>query len=487
VNNSDRTGATGPADTARPVGERIAGIAVLGWASAIAVTVQAALLVHAHAHLFADGAFYLYWLLLEQRPLDIDFARHFAHLATQYPAALAIELGATRVETLSRVLGVGLYGPTLAALACAAWIARAQPRYLIFPLATAAAVGANSSFFAVSEGHLLAALFWPLAFLLVLRRTWSAPTFVLAAVLAFPTLRSYESMVLLGPILALLAGWRARGAGGATRLAFLALAAYFAAGAALAAHEIAYPREPGNLASFVESLRFYRDHRGHWHRLGLMSLAGLALVAIALLTDAASRSWPVVLAAFALACGAAALAPLAQATSVAPLLHYRARVLNAYLPPLLAAVFLLVLRREPTARGWRYAFVAVAILAVSQAAWHALATREWSNYLALFRHEVAARRGLIAYRDSLLSHDSEDGRPVATMNWAWTMPTMSVLLAPGGDVRALVANERDQSWEPFDPADPEELPDLSRFGIRFDAYRAALAATSRASPAGTSE
>lgn len=447
---------------------------------AAAAALQAVVLIAVQAHLFADGAFYLYWLLDARRPMDFDAGRHFTHLVTQWPLVLAMRAGVTEVGAISRLLGAMWYGPMLAALALCAWIARRRPELLLFPLASAAAVTANSSFFVVSESHLLVALFWPLVFLLALRDAWGAGTFALAAVLAAPTLRTYESMVFLGPVLAALAIVRARSEPrAAARAGFVLLAAYFAAGVGVAAYWIVNPRSAGNRGSFVEaSLFFFRDHEGHVHALALLSLAAIALVAAALLVRApgpgARRARRLVFAAFVAACALAAVAPLLRPMSVAPLLHYRARVLNAYLPPLLAVLFVLAMRRPPRAESWRSALAVVTVLAVAQLAWHTLAARVWAGYLDAFRREVTTHRGLVPFDRSALARAEEHGRPIATLNWGWTMPIMSVLLAPGGRVRAMVDNPEGASWVPFSPAIADSLPDLSRYGIRFDEYRAAL-------------
>src|SRR5262249_39804751 len=83
-------------------------------------------------------------------------------------------------------------------------------------------------------------------------------------------------------------------------------------------------------------------------------------------------------------------------------------------------------------------------------------------------------QGLVPFYGSQLSSPSIDGRPIGTMNWDWTMPTVSVLLAPEGDVRALIDNPPKGYWQPFSPSDPEHLPDLTRYGIHFDHYLAAF-------------
>ena len=50
---------------------------------------------------------------------------------------------------------------------------------------------------------------------------------------------------------------------------------------------------------------------------------------------------------------------------------------------------------------------------------------------------------------------------------------MSIVLAPRGKVTAIVDNPVPVSWQPFDPADPNDLP--AGPSIDTSAYRAALA------------
>lgn len=440
------------------------------------LVVQTVVLVVVQAHMYADGVFYLYWVLDTGWPLDVDFGRHFAHLATQWPTALAIQAGVNDIPTLSRILGLGLYLPSLAGIACCAWVAGDRRELLLFPLLTAAGVTANSTFFVVSESHLLVAVFWPLLFLLTLREDWGRGTFAIAATLAFPTLRSYESMALLGPFLAGSAAWRAWRAPRSTeRLLFATLALYFCAGIAVAGYFILNPRVPGNYESFLGSLRFYRDHLGHVNVLGVISVSGVVLCAGVLLLGAPTRRWArAMLAVFGVAGLTSVALPLLRPSSLAPLLQYHARVLNVYLPPILALVFFVGLARSPRPRAWTFALALTAILSLAQTGWHVVAARAWAHYLEVFREEVAAGRGLVPYAQSTLSRESVDGYPIATMNWEWTMPTMSIVLAPEGRVRALIDNPSRKYWQPFEAANPAELPKFSRYGVRYDEYVAAL-------------
>ena len=449
------------------------------WATVGMITVQVILMIAAQAHLFGDGSAYLYWLLGSRRPLEIAFSRNFANIVTELPVVLALRAGVTDIGIVSSLLGAGLYLPLIVSLGLCLWIARESPELVLFPLISATTVSSNTDFFIISESNVLVVVFWPLLFLLTLTREWSRGTFALACILAGPTLLCYESMVFFGPLLLGLTVWRAlemhRAGDRAGTLGFVALALYFVAGIAIAARSILNPRDERNLQLFLDSTRFYRDAQGHLHWLGILSFVALVVIAGSLLL----RRWPAVVSRaiivpFAVACAVAAIAPALWPSSVAPILHSRARVLNAYLPPLLGVVYLLAWRRPPPLQRWRYGFIIVAVLAAAQLTWHALAARMWANYLDIYRAEVASRVGLVPYEASVLSRESVGGHPVAVMNTTWTMPTMSILMSPGGRVRAMIRSPLPQEWQPFYPERIERLPDLSRYGITFDEYIAAV-------------
>jgi hypothetical protein len=181
--------ARGGTERSRSGREPVAVVALgIGLASLV---VQTVVLIAFQGHLFADGAFYLYSVLTTEAPLAIDPGRHFAHLATQWPAVVGIRLGISGIDQLSYLLGVGLYLPTLVGLGSCAWIVRRNLEWVLFPLLTAVAVTSNSTFFVVSESHLLVGVFWPLLFLLLFDHRWSWRAFTVAAVLALPTLRCH--------------------------------------------------------------------------------------------------------------------------------------------------------------------------------------------------------------------------------------------------------------------------------------------------------
>jgi hypothetical protein len=51
------------------------------------------------------------------------------------------------------------------------------------------------------------------------------------------------------------------------------------------------------------------------------------------------------------------------------------------------------------------------------------------------------------------------------MSATWTYPSLSILLSPNGRVASMIVPPRNVRWQPFDPANPSELPQSRRFDL----------------------
>jgi hypothetical protein len=451
----------------------------LMWSTSFLIIARLIVAIVCRTHLYNDGGPYLWRLMASPRPMSWDYSRRFAHLITQLPVVAAIHTGVRGVGALSLIQGVGLQLPFLAGFLVCLWIARRQPQYAVFPLLSAAGVTANSTFFAISESQVLVGLFWPLVFLLTLRRVWSWPIFVLATFFALPTLRCYESMLFMGPVLAGLSAWRAwrsyRESDGIRAVGFSAFTMYFLGGAAIGLKWTIHPNIPENFENFKRSILFFMDGQGHWHLPALLSIAAIVLVVCALVfRNWSNRGSIAALVVFAIVAIVVSTSLVFWPDLFAPVLDARARTLNAFLPPIIALLFLFIVRSAPSRRQVRYSLAVVMLLAIAQSAYLVTAAREWVAYLDVFREEVATHSGLVAFDQTALALKRKNGHPVSALNSDWNLPVMSVLLSPGGDVKAIIENQDPYRWQPFDPTDSEHFKDLTAYGIHYDEYRAAL-------------
>jgi hypothetical protein len=126
-------------------------------------------------------------------------------------------------------------------------------------------------------------------------------------------------------------------------------------------------------------------------------------------------------------------------------------------------------------RALERAFVIIALVSVFQVTWQNVATVQWYGYLQVFSAELRTHRGLVPFEDSVLSRQPPGIQVVGNLSWSWTGPPLSILLAPGGRVTAIIDVARDTEKHFLDPRDPRTFPDLKRYGIEYSSYVEALA------------
>jgi hypothetical protein len=119
------------------------------------------------------------------------------------------------------------------------------------------------------------------------------------------------------------------------------------------------------------------------------------------------------------------------------------------------------------------AVIVAGILAFSQITWQILATAQWRGFLEVFRVELSRNSGFIAFENSPMVQQPAGIQVVRNLAWDWTTPSMSIVLSPGGHV-STIFGARPGRWQPFDPLNARELPNLSRYGIDYSTYVSAL-------------
>jgi hypothetical protein len=426
--------------------------------------------------LFGDGFHYLL-RIAERETFWLEApARRAVELVRQLPVLAALELGAG-VEALGVVFGLAmlLLPPALVAL-CWPALPRGRKHFFAFPLLHYCTGTLGSAVAPVTEGATAAAWFWLLFFRLLFCSPNGA-ALALTAVLAAGAGLLHESMVLLAPFLAAAAIRRARREP-ASRAAFTALALWFALVVVVQAVHLADPARPDNRAAFVAQLLSFWWLRGLWGSLNLPALFGVA--ALALLAIFAFVSLPrrrvatLLCTALGVAMVAAAIAAIASDAMFGAQAQFNARNNPLLISVPLAAIALHAAARPRAAPRlpFRAAVVLSAWLAAASALWHIEATRRWSAYLGVFREALRTNSGLVAWEDLRAKLPPREARLFEGFSHFWIEPTMSIVLAPGGNVGAIVAARRAAGWYPFDARVPEQLP-RSRFWT-YDAYLAAF-------------
>jgi hypothetical protein len=433
--------------------------------------------------LFLDGVHYFLTILQYGHPRFHESARVLGNIVTQSPVAFGVLLGLRGFTILGWLLGIGVYLPAPLSLLVCAWSLGPRRWHLMaFPLLSQFAFAMSSSFIIVGEHHLMHSLFWAILFMVLFREQWGWREISLMTCLAIPALRTYPSMLFLGPILAGACVWRARRrtVGSGAKWSWGGLAGWFSWGTAIALGEILHPRDPANWTSFRQSLgALTRLRPGEAHLTLFLSLACCALVVLlAIPSSLVSRLFPVLLGILAL-CGVAVLAAvLHDSDNLAVLQHYPARIFDSVGPVGLALALIGVQAGlVPLPEGfWRRCFAVIAVLAVVQIGWHLAATRAWVLTMAAAREELQTRSGFVPF-SKLAAERPALGRGI-WRDMAWAVPEMSIVLAGNGPVRAVIGAPW-EGWQPFDPIRIEQLPNLARFGVSYEPYARALAGSLR--------
>ena len=448
-------------------------------AALIAVLLERMTALAANLHLFGDGTLHLlriaanrsYFFWFQGFKANWFRSRVFTILVLQAPAVLATHLGVTSLPALSKIFGMTLFAHAPASLALCH---RFSPRrwYLLFPLLSFFAGSMNVEGYVITDSQFLPSLYWPLLFILLFAEELKGGTLLLLLALSVPTVLCYESMAAFGLVLAGACAWRWRRSrrGGA----FLAgLGLWYLLGAVLAVASVVWPFDPSNKSGFISGiLGILRSD----HLAAKASLAVLLCCALLLALPArAARAQGAVLAAGLVVVLLLVARVLWGSAPQSVDNQGSARALNLLLPLAATGLLLPVLWRwvAPGSRVIGFTAILVGALGFAQAFWTLGAVRRWEGMLATLRYELALHDGPIAYDKSIMSRERLGPLHLGHLHAVWPLLPLSIYEAENGEVRTLIWAE---AFLPFNPFIPETLPDLSRYGVRYGPYLAALAA-----------
>jgi hypothetical protein len=450
------------------------------FAAAVAVCLQILVAISTDLHLFGDGVWYLltmastrhyaYWIA--------DWSTQFfqsrigTYLVVETPVVVAIHLGVHSLRALSKIFGCSLYLPWILSL----YICSRQTRervYLLFPVLSLVAGSMNSGVFIINESHLMAALYWPVLFILLFQEELTPPRKVLLLALSAPLLLCYESMAVFGVILAAVCLYRRRTPATPQGL-YLGLALWYLAGAALAVASIIHPFDPSNRSGFLKDsklLLFASDHLG-------VQVSVICLICITLMLVTSRRlQW---LRVVAFSAGSAAVLSLVCTVLVGRQPYgleneVSARALNAAVPLGLSLLMFAVWVKWiwPEARSIALVSILTGALGIAQSFFIMGAVVKWTGMLATLRVELAQHTGPVLYEHSLMSRGQLGPLRLNRLHIHWPLLPLSIYESEHGMVQSLVLPASD-AFFPFDPYAPQSLPELSAYRINYDAYTRAV-------------
>lgn len=415
-------------------------VVVLGWAVALLYTILSGRVM------YGDGA--LYVLVHLQAPFrfnDYDFQRSFASFITQAPILFGQRVGLQDVAAYTTLYGVGMFALPAAAFVAALWISRKRA-VLFSSIAVAIVLFGFGVNFINSEANLFFGLVWLAVAILGAEGGSPVLRWLALPAIGLVLLRTYEGMLLVGPILA---GWAAFVAARTEvereRIGLTLAALLFLLGAVVGLGGFLSPRDPGNAANFLAStLQYFKNPQVYLLAAGLLAWASATL---------SSRLPARVAAVLAALCSLAFLVEIYQLKGYfSYTAYYQNRAFLTLGLPVFVALVIATLRFDPPWLRKADPCSSIGILAVPVVfaiAGDMLGTSRWSVYVREFC-AVLQQPGEPQERLARLRASS------VLTGWAWTHPTMSLLLR-GEEGSGMVANDPGQ-YEPFDYRQATSIP-----------------------------
>jgi hypothetical protein len=420
--------------------------------------------------LFWDGSSFLVNILDQGRFHDFYGARAHVDWVTQVPVLLLAELGVRDTRLLAMAYSAALFGLPTGLYHLALARVRDDAVLLGIVVAVLAAVYLPTSFFIIGEYNAtFAAATAAMAVTLTVRENRLGDAAFLCLLGVF-SVRSYEAMVYLGPLLAAAILWSRRPQKNpATRiLAGIAALAFIAAAVVSAATIADYWSHPHFIK--VRSMTF-----DFWQNLQfVIPLAGLAVSTVVALVRPAWLQGRGPLIVVGIAAVVLASTPwwrlLHEHSILYPPAHYLAReAAGLLLAVMLACMWLHVARQRRPPRILvtlrlpavsRRLVAAMTVLVVAAALPDVVLTGLWSGYLGRMRALVDSRQGIVRaseqpildWPDKLFAQD-------------WSLPAMSAIVSRRPGQAYLRVDNDFLSNPPFDPA-CGTLPRLKGYGWR---------------------
>lgn len=418
--------------------------------------------------LFVDGFAFLVQIARREWFFDFYAPRLYAMVIGQVPIMAALFLGVTDLHLMARLLSLGLFAVPTALYSLALMRVKDDAVLLAAVVAAIALVFMTTSFFIVGEYNTAYALSILAAVRLATARRLELFDSLMLAALAFLSMRTYEVMIYLGPLLAGMIFWAIYRAPARPLLAtalHVAAAGMFIAGMVIAAGSIVQPFSEDHLSNTLTTAANF------WQNIQFDMALGAALVVVAWalinprsLLDARPYRWAgiflVVLALSPLlAWSDTLIRPLAKSQYVARtaaglVIATIIAFIWAYRSSLSTRIPALAVLRTPVAARRFVTFALLMMLAGLPC--DIYLTKTWISYLEAVRTAVRSQSGVIEFESTSLAKN-----PHLNLVEAWILPSQSLALrAKRGD--GIIAPPHDfDAWQPFPPERPYPLGSFS--------------------------
>jgi hypothetical protein len=431
-----------------------------------------------HRVLYPDGSIYVTYLLESGETIWWHWHRYFAYKVQHFPMVTMVNSGMTDWQSMISVHSTWYHSFAFISLvACWFILPKDKKQYVLFPLISTFAIYMNVEFFPITPGRFLVAIYWILIFLILFRKGWLP--LLLTIVVAIPTLRSYQGMLFLGLPLIYTSFQRFLNEDSKMlKIIWVAVTIWFVSGIVIAIVSILQPQDPTSFITFILGLLLFVDEEFYPHFPFLLSGYFLFILFRAKWKkereeQVFKRHLPI----FLVLSFLVLFMPQIFPESLAPETHQQVRSLNIYLNMGLGFILIFALKGkiEFSAVFSKYAFLMISILAIVQCLWNIQATNHWNRYRHILSNEIEkADPGVLFFMETDMPNLREKHGLSNGIHNDWATGYLSIYTNPKTDIETLMAHSYDNLFRPIDVRDSTELPDLSKYGIKFTIFRKGL-------------
>jgi hypothetical protein len=425
---------------------------------------------------FSDGGHFFLRILEYKSVMDPgNIPRIWGHYFTEIPILSVLKFTSIKdVSILSYFFSSGFYlAQAFCLLVCFGIARKTNQNYMLFAVMGIIGISGNAMFLTVQDALLMSYLFWPLLFYLTLMEEYTPFHAIMAVGIALISTRTYESAMLNNPVLLTVLGVIAvkgwKGATHLTKVTWIVIGGFLAAGIYVAVDSVLNPIYHGNQANFLKSIQSVVQNPQV-----LFTTVSLVLLCIHLIRndDRLYKGSILFLGVTGLLIG---LLPLLLPSLAPPWHHYYARSYVVYVLPVFGLIVFYVMRfkKNITSMQWKRASSVCLILATVQLVCHISMTFKWQCFRTVFIEELVTHQGPINFEDARISNHL-----LNPLSWDWTNPTMSIIWSPNHYVTTVIANpvNSKRSWEPIKVLDLDTFPKLAEYGFSYKKYKESIAA-----------
>jgi hypothetical protein len=387
---------------------------------------------YADKHLSADGVHYFCSILDSKDFTYIAWSRQFANYLTEWPLVLAVRLGINDISILIRWFAFGIYLPYLISFLICIYALRDENKaLLLYFLASLVAINLSVDYVLAGEHHVMVNISWPIIFILLRRNILTLMDGFLLWVLLIIFSRLYESALIPALIYSVICFVRLYYYKSKEQKVIIVstLSLCFIV-SAISLYSIINPRDAANREYFIYGLiaPFINPEAMAAACFIVVYTIGLILKSHRIIISAVS---PLII---------YALFKLFVDHGVSAVVSFASRTLSiTLLPVLLIGAILVWYFKSELDRTGILTFVAFITVMVAGNLYN---TNSWKD----FRHEVKqlvkTHEGYIPIEETKLKDNPN--------RWSWNNTELGLVWS-APRVKAIILNQQNVRWEPFNP------------------------------------